>query len=299
MLALQSMLASLLVASCTALRPELSMGRRGVLSAATTTLTATAQPAEQDLAAKSSFFGLAAPPIQASWSYKELLQEARAGAIATVQIAVQHDCVIAVTTTGHRYSCLLPDSDFPALLADAMLADGSMPFDVLPMDPARARVRDAASITLGLLGILWLADLADLLPWDTTPYASLAEREKGQTGKGPPLNPLARWLHAFTRSKPTVTQNQKARGGCVEDERHWGGGVTHEEALKRVLGLTTWDAAEELKERLRPRQLEQSLLDARPRQIEAHLLREVRQAREAATNAREVARAAAVKVRLA
>ena len=31
---------------------------------------------------------------------------------------------------------------------------------------------------MNLYGLLWVADLAGVLPWDTTPYSSLAEREE-------------------------------------------------------------------------------------------------------------------------
>jgi hypothetical protein len=237
-----------------------------------------ARVSQPDLTAKSSFFGLAAPPIQAIWSYEQLVQEARAGSIASVQIAVQHDCVIATSTSGQRYSTLLPDKRFPELLADVMLPDGSTPFEVLPLDAARANVRDAAFTTLNILGTLWLADLAGLLPWDTTPYSSLAEREKIQAGRekvqaGLGKSKLGQWLRALTAKKSV---------GARDHKKEQGTSVTREEALKRVLGLTTWDAAAELKAKLRPRKFEQGILEARPHKLEIKIFQAHAAARTAA-----------------
>lgn len=286
--------ASVLVASSTALLgPELSFGRRGVLSAAASTLIPEAKPAKQDpgtpevpatrpakqdFAAKSSFFGLAAPPIQAAWSYDELLREARSGTVATVQIAVQHDCVIAVTTSGHRYSCLLPDRKFPVLLADAMLPDGSMPFEVLPMDAMRAQVREAAKIVAQLGGTYVVADFIGLLPWWAAPYNSLEEREQAREqaarGEKPPAK-LQLLLEQVRALKPPPGLNK----GLGLKARENGAATGHDEALRRVLGFTTWDAAAELKQRekmkdrLRPRQLEQTLINARPHELEQRLIK--------------------------
>ena len=72
-----------------------------------------------------SFFGLAPPPISGSLTYDELLARAEAGQVASVQIAVQHDCVVATTLLGHRLACEMPDSLFPRLLLDSMKPDGS------------------------------------------------------------------------------------------------------------------------------------------------------------------------------
>ena len=263
-----------IVSACAALhspKPPV-LDRRGALTAAAAALVASVPKGAQasssgslsepvatpDYAAKSSFFGLAAPPVQGMWSYEQLLAEARAGTIASVQIAVQHDCVVATTTQGHRFSCLLPDERFPDLLADAMSADGSMPFEVLPMDEMREQIRSAALFNLNLLGLLWVADMAGVLPWDTTPYGSLAEREKAQAEPKPKRKPAQpaqllaalRTLAANLGAKSPTAARPAARPAVRPAAEE---AITHEEALQRVLGLTTWDAAAERKHGPAPR----------------------------------------------
>ena len=80
--------------------------------------------------AHSSAFGLVPPPIAGQFKRDQFFAAARAGKVKSVQIAPQHDCVIVVTANGRRYSLMVPDSEFPALLLDAAAADGSFPFEV-------------------------------------------------------------------------------------------------------------------------------------------------------------------------
>jgi hypothetical protein len=70
-------------------------------------------------------------------TYDELVEQARTGQIATLQIAVQHDTVIATDRVGHRFACMMRDEELPLLILDATGEDGSMPFEVLPMDEVR------------------------------------------------------------------------------------------------------------------------------------------------------------------
>ena len=238
--------------------PEVS--RRGLLAAAA---VATANPGG---ASASSFFGLAPEPITEIWSRETLLDHANQGHIANVQIAVQHDVVVATTKAGcvrsciarahlamqacsvcafftcgrQRFACMIKDDEFDHLLLDAMQSDGSMPFAVLPLDANRAQVREAARGFLNLLGVLWLADCADLLPWDSTVYNSLQEREEAQRSGKMPEKPLAR---LFRQWRERIIQ----QNGPVQDK------TTGNEALRRVLGLTpVWDAAGEQHLRLTP-----------------------------------------------
>lgn len=197
------------------------------------------------------------------WSYDELLSEARAGGVASVQIAVQHDCVVAKDQKGHRYACLMPDEHLPQLILDAMKSDGSVPFDIIPLDQVRATVRDVAWASLNFLGVLWVADLAGLLPWDTTPYNSLKEREEAaqneeQQGSRYLFHQLGQKLRRIT---PAKRHRRKKLGA-------------DEEALQRVLGLTKWDAAAELKDALRDskQQFGRELGKARPRQLEQQII---------------------------
>lgn len=92
---------------------------------------------------RAAFFGLAPPPIERVVDYDELVDLARTRRVATVQIAPQHDQVVATTVEGRRVACALPDAQFPHLLADAMDSSG-LPFRVVPQDEARAALRDVA-----------------------------------------------------------------------------------------------------------------------------------------------------------
>lgn len=290
-------LCSLLVATVASLKAPAPppVARRNLLTsvAAAAALTtapavtlASGKPEEEliDYAAKSSFFGLAAPPILATWTYDTLVEEARAGNLASVQIAVSHDCVIAITTEGHRYACLMPDAKLPVLVLDAMDAKGNVPFEVLPLDANRAQVREGAREILNIMGVLWLADCFDVLPWDTTPYGSWAEREKAQEerAKGVSTKPARKALDSL------LAAMAKKRGSPEDADD-----AAESEALQRVLGLVRPAAARpkammaemkaiksksaakmnDLKASLRPRGLERQLLASRPRQLENELIR--------------------------
>ena len=98
--------------------------------------------------AHSSLFGLVPPPVAGTWSHQELVDAARGGGVASVQIAPQHDVVIAVSTSGRRYATPMLDDDFPTLLLETTRPDGSYPFAVLPMDESRAALRSAAGTAL-------------------------------------------------------------------------------------------------------------------------------------------------------
>ena len=132
--------------------------------------------AEDDPYAHWSFFGLAPPPVERTVTYDELVRIIRQDRIETVQIAVQHDCIVATTTEGHRLALVIRDRDLPILFADTMERDG-LPFTYLPIDRTRQAVRAAAQTALATYGAFVAADKAGLVPWDTTPYNSLAERD--------------------------------------------------------------------------------------------------------------------------
>lgn len=122
---------------------------------ATTLLSST------DPMAKPSAWGLAPPPIAGKWSYEELLDNARAGRVATVQIAVQHDCVVSTTTPeGARYATLMPDADVARLELESLREDGTLPFRLLPMDEGRAKLRLFAGRFLLVTLATWTAFFA-------------------------------------------------------------------------------------------------------------------------------------------
>ena len=205
--------------------------------------------------------------------------------------------------------------------------DGSMPFEVLPIDPIRQRVRDVAFSTLALSGILFFLDEFDLLPWDAcvrdmsnrvtsrhrpalplaaaapchalkptharalccdrTVYHSLEEREAAQEARARGEPPADRYkkkgvvlLEALrakldkrgsgdTVDAPSSAKKapwsfhgpglfgtglftaDKAKPAKRAEKQSTAGSIERDEALKRVLGLTTWDAAAELKAKVR------------------------------------------------
>ena len=247
-----------------------------------------------DWAGHSSAWGLAPPPIQGYLSYQELLELAADGQIATVQIAVQHDQVVATMRNGHRFASPIKDKDFPWFVADATRADGTVPFEVLPIDPMRQKVREGAFNLMALLGVLYVADELDLLPWDTNVYGSLEEREEAQEqvrrGEGLPskmkLSDALKALFAKRDAKGGAASDEKESRGApklpplpempempempelgklvawLEEKLLPGkaagkeagkaagkeaGASSQDEALRRVLGFTKWDAAAELR----------------------------------------------------
>ena len=54
--------------------------------------------------------------------------------------------------------------------------DGVTPFQVLPADKVRVIIHNIAECVLVSSGILYILDIFNLLPWDTTPYNSIKER---------------------------------------------------------------------------------------------------------------------------
>mmetsp|Transcript_20902 Transcript_20902/g.49721 ORF Transcript_20902/g.49721 Transcript_20902/m.49721 type:complete len:202 (-) Transcript_20902:867-1472(-) len=111
---------------------------------------------------------------------------------------------------------MVADKAVPSLLIDVEKPDGSLPFLVLPIDENRAAVRDVATQFLNLLGVLWLADQADLLPWDTTPYGSIAEREAAQRGGEKVKKKLLGQLRsALEKKKKAPARREAARCTCA------------------------------------------------------------------------------------
>ena len=204
--------------------PE-KISRRALLAGALATPLLVAGPPKshaastegpQDPRTAWSFFGLVAPPIQGTWSYDTLVDQAKAENLATIQTAVSHDCIVATTHDGVRFASMVADKSVPTLLIDCEKPDGSLPFLVLPIDENRAAVRDVATQFLNLLGVLWLADQADLLPWDTTPYGSMAEREAAQRGGRKVKKKLLGQLRSKLEKKKAPARREAARCTCAE-----------------------------------------------------------------------------------
>lgn len=97
-----------------------------------------------------SIYGLIPPPIEKSITKKELINEINRENIISLQIAVQHDCVIATTINNHRLSVLIKDKDFNNFVNQFRDKDNSLPFTVIPIDKNRQKLRNFAQFWLGL-----------------------------------------------------------------------------------------------------------------------------------------------------
>ena len=97
-----------------------------------------------------SIYGLIPPPIEKSITKKELINEINRENIISLQIAVQHDYVIATTINNHRLSVLIKDKDFNNFVNQFRDKDNSLPFTVIPIDKNRQKLRNFAQFWLGL-----------------------------------------------------------------------------------------------------------------------------------------------------
>ena len=133
-----------------------------------------------------SFFGIVPPPIKKLLSYQQLLQLIHNNTIFTIQIAPQHDSIIATDFKGYRYACPVRDKDFDKLIQDSLDENNNLPFIVLPIDKNRQKLRNAAQlIFFPSLAFYILADL-DIIDYDTNSYGSWKERELAyKDGKKP------------------------------------------------------------------------------------------------------------------
>ena len=123
--------------------------------------------------AHSSFFGLAPPPIEKEVSYDELVGEIINDNIKSVQIATQHDCVIATTIQDHRWSCLIPDTKLKDLVIDSM--HNNTEVTVLPMDTMRSQIRSSAQIVLYTGLICFIAVETDIIKGNTGGRSTLRQ----------------------------------------------------------------------------------------------------------------------------
>lgn len=133
-----------------------------------------------------SFYGNIPPPIKKILSYQELLEEIHNNSIYTIQIAPQHDSIIATNYQGYRYACQVKDKNFDKLIEDSLDENNNLPFIVLPIDENRQNVRLFAQFFLYNSIIFYiLADL-DIIDFDTYSYPSWNDRQEVyKNGKKP------------------------------------------------------------------------------------------------------------------
>ena len=133
-----------------------------------------------------SIYGLVPPPVEKIISYDDLLENIKNRTIFSLQIAVQHDCVIATTKQGHRWACLVKDKNFPQLLLDVMDKNGNMPVYVLPQDPIRSKIRNVAQTIFYSSALFYILSDLDIIPYEFKKYNSIKEREEAlRSGKKP------------------------------------------------------------------------------------------------------------------
>ena len=130
-------------------------GRRAVtvaLSAALAFRSPSIAPALEGVEDPYSHFSFGAPPpIEREVTYDELVSSIRSGTVANLQIAVQHDCVVATTVNGHRWSCVMQDEEVPFLVMESGV-------ELVPYDAGKGTIREVAMRTLPLLLVQWIAN---------------------------------------------------------------------------------------------------------------------------------------------
>ena len=93
-----------------------------------------------------SIYGIIPPPIEKTILYPELVDSIKNGTIKYIEIAVQHDCIVATTTNNHRWSCLVKDSDIPQLIEDTRRPDGSDGVEIMPTQQYKTNIRNFGQV---------------------------------------------------------------------------------------------------------------------------------------------------------
>lgn len=147
-----------------------------------------------------SIYGIIPPPIKKVLSYQELLQKIHNNSILSIQIAPQHNSIIATNFQGYRYACQVNDKKFDKLIKDSLDKNENLPFIVLPIDKNRQKLRhfSQAFLTSSIFFYI-LADL-DIIDIDTTSYGSWKERELAYKNGQKPKKFLKSLLENITSS---------------------------------------------------------------------------------------------------
>ena len=151
-----------------------------------------------------SFFGLSPPPIKESINYTQLVEKIQQGQIFTIQIASQHNNVIATTKQGYRLACSMSDKKFPQLQQDSIDQEGNQLVYILPIDPIRQTIRSISIISFETIAIYLLACELDVIPNNLYFYNSIQEKnEYTKNGTKPPryLKKFCQKIIRFIRKK--------------------------------------------------------------------------------------------------
>ena len=125
--------------------------------------------------AKWSLYGLVAPPIEKTINLQQLLTLIDQDYIAILQIAVQHDCLIATTNIGHRYAVLVKDKEIYKLFNQ--LNSNSTNIIILPIDEPRQRVRTIAQTILSSSLLFNVLTRLNIIKYRFKAFNSIAERD--------------------------------------------------------------------------------------------------------------------------
>lgn len=112
---------------------------------------------EIDYYAHWSVYGLVPPPIEKVITREELVNEINKENIISLQIAVQHDCVIATNIKNHRLSCFIKDKEFNEFVNQFRDNNNELPFRVIPIDKNKQKIRRLAQSWLGLYIVRFFA----------------------------------------------------------------------------------------------------------------------------------------------
>tara|TARA_A100001015_G_C15043830_1_gene741882 strand:- start:48 stop:734 length:687 start_codon:yes stop_codon:yes gene_type:complete len=93
-----------------------------------------------------SIYGIIPPPIEKTILYSELVESIKNGTIKYIEIAVQHDCIVATTTNNHRWSCLLNDRHIPQLIEETRKPDGSEGIKIMPTQQYKNNIRNIGQV---------------------------------------------------------------------------------------------------------------------------------------------------------
>lgn len=93
-----------------------------------------------------SIYGIIPPPIEKTITYSELVDSINNNTVQYIEIAIQHDCIVATTINNHRWSCLVKDKDIPLLIEDTKHSNGDQGVIIVPTDPKKSNLRKVAQV---------------------------------------------------------------------------------------------------------------------------------------------------------
>ncbi len=157
--------------------PSIVLNRRDFLSSTSISLPFFSQKniTKIDEYAHWSIYGLIPPPIEKSITYNELINEIYNKNIIKLQQAPQHDCVVATTTIGHRWACLIKDNDIENINKELKLISNNL--QILPIEQKYVYIRSIWLTWITTYISLFITSELGLIDIDLIGYTSIAEKE--------------------------------------------------------------------------------------------------------------------------